>query len=123
MAESDVRPTGPLASTGQRRFPSTRRQHLRALRAAATAGRWVRTENVHAESAIAVAGFERTRRIADVVTAPTDYGRANADYIVEAVNAVPEVLDALDAAEADRDHWRLRALTAEGALPVAERSR
>lgn len=116
------RPT-EVISTGRHVFPPTRIQRLRALRAAATGGRWVRTDSIHAESAIAVAGLERTRRIADVATGSPDYGRGNADCIVEAVNALPELLDALESVEAERDHWRQRALAAEDALPATERSR
>lgn len=101
-------------------LPHAQRHDLRALRAAATGGQWVRIENIHAESTIVVAGFERTRRIAELITSPADYGRANANYIVASTNALPEVLDALDEMESDRDQWRTRALTAEGLLQAAQ---
>ncbi|SIE25948.1 hypothetical protein [Mycobacteroides abscessus] len=80
-----------------------RRDELRGLRAAATAGEWVAFEHLHAENAVGVKGFEQTRRIADVRTDPADYGRANARYIAASANSLIDALDSLEAVEAERD--------------------
>lgn len=86
------------------------------MRAAASPGIWAAVQHLHAENAVAIEGFERTRpiadvradpgefgRIADIRTDPKDYGRANARYIAIAANSVIEVLDALEAVETQRD--------------------
>lgn len=92
-----------------------RRAELRALRAAATPEEWVAIEHLHAENAVAVKGFEWTRRIADIRTDPRDYGRGNARYIAAAANSVIPLLDALEAVEAERDLLveELRAVSSE----------
>lgn len=79
------------------------RDQWRKLRASATAGNWVAIEHLQAEMAVAIEGFERTRRIADLRTDPADYGRSNALYIAAAANALPKVLDYLEAVETERD--------------------
>ncbi|SIH25817.1 Uncharacterised protein [Mycobacteroides abscessus subsp. abscessus] len=97
-------------------IPQAKRDELRASRAKATPGVWAAVQVLHAENAIAIEGFELTRliadvrdtpdecgRIADVRTDPKDYGLANARYIAIAANSVIEVLDALEAVEAQRD--------------------
>ncbi|WP_165618492.1 hypothetical protein [Mycobacteroides chelonae] len=95
--------------------PQEKRDELRALHAGATPDEWVAIEHLHAENAVAVKGFERTRRIADIRTDPRDYGRGNARYIAAAANAVIPLLDALEAVEAERDGLlgELRAASSE----------
>ncbi|MEB3023471.1 MULTISPECIES: hypothetical protein [Mycolicibacter] len=93
-------------------IPLHRRAELRALHAAATGGKWVAVQDLHGVNAIAVAGFERSRQIADVLGAGADYGLANARCIAAAVNALPEVLEALEAVEAECAALRARLASA-----------
>ena len=68
---------------------------------AATEGPWVRVENVHAESWVAVKGFEETRPITHDAfrphfsTSPADYGRANAEFVAHAREDIPALLAAV----------------------------
>lgn len=68
---------------------------------AATEGPWVRVENVHAESWVAVQGFEETRPITHDAfrphfsTSPADYGRANAEFVAHAREDIPRLLAAV----------------------------
>lgn len=82
------------------------RADMRQLRRHATPGEWVAVQDLHGDNRIAVAGFERTRVIADVRAAGPDYGHGNARYLAAAANLMMDVLDALDAAESERDVLR-----------------
>lgn len=67
----------------------------RRLANAATAGPWARTETIHAESSVVVEAFPLTRPIARFVTDHTEYGRANAEFVAAARQAVPALVAAL----------------------------
>ncbi len=94
-------------------FPPERRAELRTLRNLAEPGEWVAVQDLHGDNKIAVAGFERTRTIADVRASGSDYGYGNARYLAAATSAMMDVLDALEAAEAERDTLRAQ-LAAHG---------
>ena len=87
-------------------FAPERRAALRTLRGLAEPGEWVAVQDLHGDNRIAVAGFERTRTIADVRAAGADYGDGNARYLAATASLMMVVLDALDAMEADRDELR-----------------
>lgn len=84
------------------------RNELRALRAAAEPGRWIAVQDLHGDNAVAVEGYERSRRIADVRALGPDYGQANARYLAAAAGSIMDVLDALEAVESERDELRAR---------------
>ena len=79
-------------------FAPERRAALRTLRGLAEPGEWVAVQDLHGDNRIAVAGFERTRTIADVRAAGADYGDGNARYLAATASLMMVVLDALDAA-------------------------
>lgn len=100
-------------STAPATFTPAQRAALRELRRLAAPGEWVAVQDLHGDNRIAVAGFERTRTIADVRAAGPDYGYGNARYLAAAASLMMDVLDALEAAESERDV--LRAQLAERA--------
>lgn len=95
----------------------TRRAALRQLRELAEPGEWVPVQDSHGDNRIAVAGFERSRTIADVRASGSDYGRANAFYLAAAASSMMDALDALDAVEAERDELLARAASAAEEAP------
>lgn len=73
---------------------------LAALHAQATAGTWSIYPDVHQDTRIILEGRGMFGLIADVSTAPADYGRANAAFIVMSHTVFPALLAEL--AEARR---------------------
>ncbi len=98
----------------QAAFSPSQRAALRELQRLAAPGEWVAVQDLHGDNRIAVAGFERTRIIADVRAAGPDYGYGSARYLAAAATQMTDVLDALDAAEAERDELRAQLTAREG---------
>ncbi|KXO91074.1 hypothetical protein AXK58_21835 [Tsukamurella tyrosinosolvens] len=65
-------------------------------------------QDTQGDNRIAVAGFERTRTLAEVSATGSDYGRANALYLAAAASSLMDALDALDAVEGERDALRMQ---------------
>lgn len=82
------------------------RRMLRELLAAATPGPWEVPESIHGDPYITEQGrgFLRGGGIA-TCDRRDDYGRSNAALIVAAVNALPALLDDLDARDKPRAEW------------------
>lgn len=93
-------------SMAQATFARPRRAALGELRRLVAPGEWVAVHDLHGDNRIAVAGFERTRTIADVRAAGPDYGCGNARYLAAAATLMMDALDAFDAAEAECDALR-----------------
>lgn len=73
---------------------------LMALHAETTQGTWVVLPEVHQDTKIVLEGRGTFGLIAEVSTAPADYGKANAAFIAAAHRLLPEL--ATELAEARR---------------------
>lgn len=83
------------------------RDAIRAREQAATPGPWEPLFTVHGDPFVVPACTPYpSRQIAAVSVAPEDYGRADAEFIAHARKDIPTLLDALEAAEAERDAFK-----------------
>jgi hypothetical protein len=91
---------------------------IRARAEAATEGPWASIPTVHGDPhvqtgepvdesgcAVIVAGFPRTRRVA-LWTSPSDYGRADAEFIAAARADVPALIAEVERLQGERDEAR-----------------
>jgi hypothetical protein len=83
---------------------------LTRLHAASTQGEWYAYFTTHGDPFV-VGDPERWlfTRIADIATAPNDYGKANAEFIAAAHNLMPKVAERVRELEAEVEQQKERA--------------